>query len=221
MALVLDELHGASRCNSGGLDIRARGYARHGAGMAGFCGHDQSADLRCNRQTGETEMRKQRGFILPSPTMLMAGALATAILLLGIQTWRLDAEQKAYIKFEAGVKAVGEAQEKLTKETESKHAKIVKEKNNENTIAHTKLANVSKRLRDRDSRRGLVPPAPTGASRPDLACYARADLDNALRIFADGVGELVIEGESNTIDLNTGKSWILALPSGSPADSGR
>jgi hypothetical protein len=151
---------------------------------------------------------RQNGFVLPSPTMLLAGALGVALLVAFVQTLRLDSEQKAFALFKIQVQTLGDEQNRKTAEAEARHRELVKEKDNENATAHAALAAVSKRLRDRDSRRGLVPPATPGSSRPDLACYNRAELDDALRAFTGSVGELVIEGESATIDLNTAKSWV-------------
>ena len=161
-------------------------------------------------------MKKQKGFILPGAgTFYVAAGAAFIITLLGIALWvqtgRVEAWKGKYEGLVAQTKAAGDAQDARTKIAEALHREIVKEKDNENATAHAALAAVSKRLRDRDSRRGLVPPATPGASRPDLACYNRAELDDALRAFTGSVGELVIEGESSTIDLDTGKAWVKAL----------
>lgn len=165
-------------------------------------------------------MNKQSGFILPSGLALY-GIIGAAVVILGltgavwVQTSRLETrtvelktKTDEYDKFVADVRAIGEAQELKTKEMEAKHAKIVKEKDDANLLAHANLAATAKRLRDTISAgSGLVPTAAPGASRPNLACYSRADLDTALRTFTGGVGEIVIQSESSTIDLNTAKEW--------------
>lgn len=169
-------------------------------------------------------MNKQKGFILPTGITLY-GAIGAVLVILGlsatvwVQTSRLEtrtielkAKTKQYDDFVLAVKVIGEDQEKKTKETEAKHKQLVKEKNDENSLAHAKLANTAKRLRDkRSAGSGLVPTAPSGTSRPELACYSRAELDTALRTFTGDTGELVIEGESNSIDLNTAKSWSQSI----------
>ena len=154
---------------------------------------------------------KQRGFFIPSPTMILAGALALALLATFIQTLRLDAEQKAFELFQVQTKAVGDAQEAETMRIEAKHIEIVKEKNNENIIAHAKLADTAKRLRDTNSRRGYLPSPSDSAASPTVASFDRAILERAIRDFDGEVSELVIEGDKAIIDLNTGKEWVKAL----------
>jgi hypothetical protein len=143
--------------------------------------------------------------------MMLAGALALALLAAFVQTLRLDSEQKAFKLFKIQTKTLGDEQNRKTKEAEALHKQIVKEKDDENLLAHARLADTAKRLRDRDSRRGLVPPASTGTIRPDLSCYDRAELNEALWGFIGSATDLVIEGESATIDLNTGKAWVKAI----------
>lgn len=154
---------------------------------------------------------KQSGFVLPSPTMLLAGALAAACLVIAVQTWRLDSLQEEHANFVAEVKAKGEAQEAKTKETVEKHNKLVKEKNDENATLHAQLDVAAKRLRDKNSSRSLVPPAPDTSRSPDRACFDRTELNGALREFTRGLDELIIACESRTIDLNTAKTWAQSI----------
>jgi hypothetical protein len=142
--------------------------------------------------------------------VIFVGSLLIA---LKVQTSRLASVKAEYAGFVAQTKAIGEIQEAKTKLENDRLIKIAKDANNENSIAHTKLADVAKRLRDRDSRRGLVPPATPGSKRPDLACSDRAELDSALRDFAGEAREGAIEGTAATVDLNTGKEWAKELGS--------
>lgn len=179
----------------------------------------------------------QKGFILPTGLALY-GIIGAAVGVLGLtgavwlQTSRLEtrtveletrtvelkAKTDEHDKFVADVKLIGEAQEKIAKATDDRYKKLVKEKDDELFVARTQFASVAKRLRDpvSGSGRSVLPPAPANTSRPDLACYARADLDAALRSFTGGAGEIVIEGQSNTIDLNSAKEWASDLRGSKP-----
>lgn len=171
-------------------------------------------------------MRWQRGFILPTGLTLYAAIGAAAIIgllsvALKVQSYRLEAVKVEYAAFASGVEQIGKlavAANKL-KETEDK---LKKEKaDHENAIAKSALASVTKRLSEYNSRKSFLPAASAGTSRPDLSCFDRAELDAALREFSRETSAIAIEGESATIDLDTGKSWVTGLYTGSPADSGR
>lgn len=45
------------------------------------------------------------------------------------------------------------------------------------------------------------------SERPDLACYRRGELTNALGTFITGVTGLIEEGAGAIVDLNTAKEW--------------
>lgn len=155
---------------------------------------------------------KQRGFILPSGLTLYAaiGAIIIIVLLsaaLKVQSSRLDAVKSEYDGFVAQTKAAGKLQEAKTKETESKHIKITKEKDNEIDVARTNHANDLKRLRDKHTRGGIVPTAPADSVKPSLACFDRQELSEAIRDFTGEVGELVAKGQSCAIELNNAREW--------------
>lgn len=156
---------------------------------------------------------KPSGFILPGAGTLYI-ALGAALIIAGlgialkVQTNRL-ADKEALI---ASMKAIGEAQEAKTRKTIEENTKLVKEKNDENATLHAKLGLTAKRLRDANSSRSIVPPATPAASRPELACFDRTELNGALREFTRGLDELIIACESRTIDLNTAKTWAQSIP---------
>lgn len=161
-------------------------------------------------------MTNSRGFILPTGmTLYIAIGAALVIAGLGValkvQSSRLEAKTAQYDGFVAQVKAIGEVQETETKRVNEKYLEIVKEKDNENLIVKTKLAVVTKRLRDNNTSSSLVPTNPTSSRSPNLSCYDRIELDSALRSFTGGTEELIIEGQSSAIDLNTGKEWVKSL----------
>lgn len=162
-------------------------------------------------------IKRQSGFILPSGLTLYI-AIGAAVIIAGlsiavkVQSSRLASVKAEYAGFVAQTKAIGEIQEAKTRETEAKHTEIVKEKDHENFIAHTKLADVSKRLRlSTRSGSGLLPPATDPTSSTEKACFNRAKLDNSLRDFTGNIGELIIECQGNTIDLDTAKQWVKSL----------
>jgi hypothetical protein len=164
----------------------------------------------------DQKMKSQRGFILPSPVTLYAaiGALAIIALLgvaLKIQTTRLSTLQATHDAFVLQTKLLGDIQEQETKATDLANTKLKEKLDAENATARAALADASRRLRNANSGAGLVPPAPNSSSRADIACFSRAELDDALRNFTGSVGELVIEGESSTIDLDTAKAWAKGL----------
>ena len=63
------------------------------------------------------------------------------------------------------------------------------------------------RLRDERARASSVPAAPAASSRPDLACFDRAELDRAVGNLEAGVEGLIGEGTAAAIDLDVAKIW--------------
>ena len=161
---------------------------------------------------------KARGFIFPGMTTIY-GAIGAIIVIAGlgealkVQTHRLALSEAAYDSFVAQTKALGDVQNEKVKAADQLHASIVKEKDHENSALHDKLSTTSKRVRDTNTRGSLVPQNPAGSASPNLACFDRAELDSALREFSRATSELAIEGESATIDLDTGKKWIQEISS--------
>ena len=67
------------------------------------------------------------------------------------------------------------------------------------------------RLRDDRNRAGSLPPATANASRPDLACFDRAELARAVDNLEAGVEGLIGEGAEATVALDAAKGWALRL----------
>ena len=162
-------------------------------------------------------MGKIVSLVTGNPMLLIWGALA--IFALGgtaawtVQGWRLDAAKNEHKAFVAQVKALGDVQNEKAKAADQLHASIVKEKDLENSVLHDRLNIAAKRVRDTNTRVSLVPPNPKGSTNPNLSCFDRAELDNALREFSRSTSEIAIEGESATIDLYTGKKWVQEISS--------
>lgn len=157
-------------------------------------------------------MSNQKGFMLPSGLSLygaiaVVGVITVLSLSTYIQTLRLGKAKADYAAFVAEAKAAGAAQDAKAKATIAAQAAILKETNIENANLHSQLDATAKRLRA-SADRSIVPATPASSRRPDLACFDRAGLDRALRDFNENVGELIIEGQSCTVDLDTGKAWV-------------
>ena len=146
------------------------------------------------------------GFVL-----ICAAAVGVSRLELAHVRHKLDAVTSEYSMFVANAKAEGDAQNAKAKATDELHASIVKEKDHENAILHDQLNVTAKRLRDLNTNRSYLPPITPSSHRPDLQCFDRAELDTAIRSFDRDIQELVIESESATVDLDTGKKWVKAI----------
>lgn len=117
--------------------------------------------------------------------------------------------QQAFDSFKAQVKVEGEraAAKAKAQEMSDKLRRDTADGEHKATVAAL-IADISRLRHDRDSARGgFVPPAPSGAKRPELACYDRAALESAIGGFVAGLRGLADEGAAATVDLNTAKSW--------------
>lgn len=124
-----------------------------------------------------------------------------------VQTHRLALCKDEFAKFQGGVAALGAAASLAAKEKEAKD-KLNKEKADELHRAAIDTLNATvRRLRNARPSSSFVPPAPAAASRPDLACYDRPELERATGKFIEGLRGLADEGSAATVDLNTAKTW--------------
>lgn len=69
------------------------------------------------------------------------------------------------------------------------------------------------RLRNERNRAPSVPAAPANASRPELACFDRAELNRTVGNFEAGVEGLIGEGAASAIEMEAVKAWARALSS--------
>lgn len=120
-----------------------------------------------------------------------------------------NALKTEYDTFKGGVAALGEQAKKDAAKKALDDLKNKERADDENKRVVAALRADIKRLRlEADRARGsFVPPASTGASRPDLACFDRAALESALRELVAEVRGFVDEGAAATVDLNTAKLW--------------
>jgi len=124
-----------------------------------------------------------------------------------IQGLRLDTVKAEYKGFVTKVDAAGQAA-KVQAERITAADKLNKEKaDNEHKIAIDQLTADIERLRNARASRGYVPPAPAGSGRPDLACFDRGSIEQALRQFDAEVNGLIAEGDENTLALKIARTW--------------
>lgn len=150
--------------------------------------------------------------------------LALLIGAIGVQTWRLDRSQASYATLEAefqqfkgAVAALGEKAKADAALREAEDKRKMEAANAENARTRNALNIALNGLRKLapDPRRSLLPVAPAGSSRPDLACfdrteYQRADGEATGRLF-EGARSLADEGSAATVDLDSARRWAQQL----------
>lgn len=156
-------------------------------------------------------MNRLVGHIIGNPALILWIAAGAFVSGAGGAWWvqglRLDALQAKYDGFVATTKAEGEAAKKLAdaQAAEDKRKKESSDHEYETTIASLR-ADV-KRMRDDRARSRFVPAAPAGSRSVGLACFDRAELEQALQRFDDGISGLIAEGDAGTVGLNTARAW--------------
>lgn len=124
--------------------------------------------------------------------------------------------QAQFDAVKAQTEAAGRQAEAVAKSKESAARQLKEQADAENTRTLADLRTRLELLRHANSGASIVPAAPPGASRPDLACYDRAELQRALGDFLEDARRIVDEGSSAAIDLNTAKEWVLRLKMSAP-----
>jgi len=156
-------------------------------------------------------LKSSKGFITLQLCGYVALGMGVAMLGLGafakIQTSRLDAVKAEYAAFVLKVKTLGEEAQKKAKAKETADIKLKErtDADHKNTVA--RLNRDIKRMRDDHARSSIVPAAPAGSSRVDLACFDRTDFAGALRDYEAAVEGLIGEGAASALDLNAAKTW--------------
>ena len=124
-----------------------------------------------------------------------------------VQGLRLSAAQSTFDGFVSTTKAQGEAAQREA-EAKAKADRQLKESSDREyqaTIAALR-ADV-KRMRDDRARSRFVPAAPAGSRNPGIACFDRAELEQAIRRLDSGVSGLIEQGDADAVGLNTARSW--------------
>ena len=131
--------------------------------------------------------------------VLIAGA--------GIYVWVCEGAKERHAVFVAKVEVEGKAAKQAAdkREKDDKKAKEKADAERKNLLADNKR--LAAELRDARAARSFVPPAPTGASRPHLAAFDRAELERAVQRLDGGVSGLIATGDEARIDLDNAKRW--------------
>ena len=172
-------------------------------------------------------MNRLVGMIVGNPALLLW--IAAGAFVLGLTTgtggawWlqglRLDAVQAKYDGFVATVKAEGDAATKLAEAAAAEDKRKKESSDHEYQITLAGLRADNKRLRDARAGSRIVPAAPAGSRSPGLACFDRAELEQALQRFDAGIAGLFDEGDTDAVGLNVARSWAASIRADMSPDS--
>jgi len=150
-----------------------------------------------------------KGFV--SPMVIMGVGLVLLGAAAAIQTKRVENIKAEYAAFVSNVKLLGEQAEKKAREEEAQNRKRKEASDRENAINRSRIADLSRQLREQRSRTGILPGASPGSASPQTACFSRPELERALQSLDAGVSTLLAEGDAAIVDLNSVKSWATAI----------
>jgi hypothetical protein len=118
-----------------------------------------------------------------------------------------------YQQLKGGVAALGHEAEARNAKQALADIKSKERADEQNRRQHAADIDTITRLRrDADRARGsVVPAAPAGSSRPDLACFDRAELERgngeALGRLREGARRVADKGTAAAVDLDTARAW--------------
>lgn len=136
----------------------------------------------------------------------MAVALAIVVLFLGIQTKRLESSKAEHAAFVAQVAAQGKAAEEAAAKQKLHDMKNKERTDEEYNRRVAEFTRTIAGLRQR-APGSFVPAAPAGASRPELACYDRAELVGAVGKFVAGARAIADEGTKESLMMDAARAW--------------
>ncbi len=136
-----------------------------------------------------------------------------------VQEQRMAATQARFDSFVGTVKAEGKAAKTLAEAKAAEDKRTKESSDHEYQITLAGLRADNKRLRDARASSRIVPAAPAGSRSPDLACFDRAELEQALQRFDSGIAGLFDEGDTDAIGLNVARSWATSIRAGMSSDS--
>ncbi|HEX4327022.1 MAG TPA: hypothetical protein VH105_09390 [Burkholderiales bacterium] len=124
---------------------------------------------------------------------------------------RYAALQADYAAFKAAAVAAGQAaqQRAQAQEKSNQQAKDHADENHTNAVAG--LNAQLERLRRAAAAGNTVPAAPAAARNPQLACFDRALLGDAVDGFVGDVTRQIASGAAATLDLNNARAWAQSL----------
>lgn len=136
-----------------------------------------------------------------------------------VQGQRLATTQARFDGFVGTVKAEGEAAKKLAEAKAAEDKRIKENSDHEYQIALAGLRADNQRLRDARAGSRIVPAAPAGSRSPDLACFDRPELEQALQRFDAGISGLFDEGDTDAVGLNVARPWAANIRAGMSPDN--
>jgi len=143
-----------------------------------------------------------------NPLQIIYGVVGLIIVsAVGGYIWNCESQKEKFAVYKSNVELLGK---KAQADADKQKAddKLRKEKADaENKRTADNLRLTIKRLRDANASRGIVPAAPAGSSRPDLAAFDRAEYLGATGKLVEGLRGLADEGTAATVDLDTAKTW--------------
>lgn len=153
-------------------------------------------------------------FLLGNWRLLIMGIL---LLIVGIQTWRLDRAEKReeavraeFAEFKGGVAALGAKAQKEALERERRDVERKEKADADHAKTKSDLNAVYAAYRSlRDQRSGgggLSSPAPS-ASSPERICFDPTQFRAALRRLDEGILGIAQTGDQAIADLDTAKKW--------------
>lgn len=167
-------------------------------------------------------MSRLVGMIVGNPAVLLwlvlaafaAGLVSGAGPAWYVQGLRLDAVQSVFDGFVSTTKAQGEAAKKEAEAKAKADRQLKESSDREYQATIAALRTDVKRMRDDRARASFVPAAPADSRSPDLACFDRADLEQALRRLDVGISGLIEEGDTDAVGLNAGRRWAAGIGAG-------
>lgn len=143
---------------------------------------------------------------------LRMGAVAIAACIGATGAWKIQAGRIDAIKAEnarviAEISAAGQAAQAKADERARREAQEKEKADHEYQDTIARLRDDVQRLHSARARTNYVPPAAPAARNPDLACFDRGQLEQALRSFDAGASEIVGAGDEAAAGLNAVKEW--------------
>ena len=128
-----------------------------------------------------------------------------------IQSFKYSSLEKEYTAFITKTQLAGEIAKKDAENKEKAYEAAKENTNQKYSDAIRDLVADNNRLRQERSSRRYVPGPPSTSKRPDLACFDRRELEQAIQRFTDEVSGIVEQGDKERLGLNAAKFWVQDL----------
>jgi hypothetical protein len=128
-----------------------------------------------------------------------------------IQRGRLDRLHAEFDTLVADTKSEGEKARIIAEQKDRENQNLKEVADNEYETRLSVLIADNERLRNENTRRGIVPKASTTSRRPDLACFDRTEFVSAVQRLDDAVFKLVNKGDERALEVNIAREWAKSL----------